>query len=596
MDRHVRNPGLVRLGHGVRRVEFVAGGVVGDGAGDASGLGAGERAHAPVDGARQPDDRQEVEVDGRAEHRGRGRLVVRLVGDAGRLVAGVERLEDQPLGHRVGLLDVVVAVVVGGHGVRPLIHQGVVAFLDRDGEPRHAGLAGVALAVSVGVEEHGAAHLVEPPDQDLVADVDLLAAAHGDVERVEDRLLWRVPEGQLIVAVGHVGDVERPVGAAAGQVHHLVVAAEVAQRHPGTGDRSGDAGTGHACGGQRHAALAADVGVGQHRATDDLAGVAPVEQRFRSDEAEVDVGNLLAADALLGVVAGVALLHPDVPVPVTFQGGGLRPGLSGGRNDLGGVPVGPEVLDGDIAVGVGDAFAGRPRRDPRLAVVEDDGPGGVSGVRSSVHVPGAERVAVVVHGHLAQHVRQVGGEAGQPAFRADLVGAVDRNRVVEDAQPDGAQWERVRLHRHRHVGALGTRDLKVRTVDLVTVRGHRDQVLTDRQLVEGLAAVQIALVTLSDDRDSARGVADRRPLAFVGEVRGAGDSCPRWQTVLHGIVRVADIVGGDEPSVAGHRIVLLDLWLGANSSRADHVQRDAALGRCGGSGRSPCRRHIGGQW
>ena len=200
-DRHVRDARLVALGHGVGRVELVAGGVVGDRADDPAVGARVVGLHAPVDLATEADDRQEVDVDEAAELRGRLGLVLALVGHAGGLVPGVEGLQDEPLAERVGLADVVGAVAVGGGGVGVLVHQRVVALADGQRELGDRLLTRVLLAVAVAVDEDGAVHVGEPADDHLVADVGHPAVLHLDVEAPQDVVLVVVPDGQLVGAV-----------------------------------------------------------------------------------------------------------------------------------------------------------------------------------------------------------------------------------------------------------------------------------------------------------------------------------------------------------------------------------------------------------
>src|SRR5882757_8409755 len=101
----------------------------------------------------------------------------------------------------------------------------------------------------------------------------------------------------------------------------------------------------------------------------------------------------------------------------------------------------------------------------------------MAGVRGAVLVLRAEGVAVVVGRDLAEHVGEVRGEVGDTVFGTDLVRTVDGDAVVEDADPDRPQGQRERLHAHRDGCGLATAYREMFTVDLVPVRGDRDQVL-----------------------------------------------------------------------------------------------------------------------
>ena len=153
---------------------------------------------APVEGARQADDRQDADVDALAENRGRLRLVVGLVGDTGRVVEVGVGLEDQPLGERVGVHHLVVAVAVGADRGRAAVHQGVLALAEREAEARHAGLVGVALPVAIEVVEDVPGELREPTRQAEDAHVDdgVRGVRDRHADQVEDVVLLVVPVGE----------------------------------------------------------------------------------------------------------------------------------------------------------------------------------------------------------------------------------------------------------------------------------------------------------------------------------------------------------------------------------------------------------------
>ena len=131
VDLQARDAGLVVLDRRLRRVDLVAGRAVADGADDAAVVTRGVRLDAPVEAAGEADDGQVADVDARAEHGRRRRLVVGLVGDAGGLPAVGVGLEHVELVERIGLVEVVVAGDVGQRDLRSLILDRVVAGLDR---------------------------------------------------------------------------------------------------------------------------------------------------------------------------------------------------------------------------------------------------------------------------------------------------------------------------------------------------------------------------------------------------------------------------------------------------------------------------------
>src|SRR6202008_3153431 len=135
---------------------LVARGVVEDGADDAAVRPRRVRLDAPVDAAGQADQVERVYVDAGAHDRRRRRLVVRLVGDAGRLIAGVVDLLDHPRAEGVRLAEQVVTVRVGRVGRGALVLQRVVPGAQGDREVRDARLPGILLAVAVLVVEDGA--------------------------------------------------------------------------------------------------------------------------------------------------------------------------------------------------------------------------------------------------------------------------------------------------------------------------------------------------------------------------------------------------------------------------------------------------------
>ena len=246
---------------------------------------------------------------------------------------------------------------------------------------------------------------------------------------------------------------------------------------------------------------------------------------------------------------------------------------------------------------VADTPAGRPGGvdDRPVGVgVEEDRTGAVGVL---VPVDRAQRVAVVVDAHRTEDVGQVRGEAAQALLRVHLVRRVDGGVVVVDREPQRRQGERRRVHRHHHLlGPAGDRE--VRAVDLEAVRGHRDEVLPGGQVVERRGVVEVALVTLGDDRREAGGVAGRGPHARVGVVRvGAAALGGRRQALLGPRVGrragVAGVVDVDEPPVLLDGVVLVDeARSGVDRAGALHVQGDApgAAGRGGRRG----RRRSGG--
>ena len=205
---------LVVLGARLGRVVLVAGAVVADGADDAAVLVSGVRLHAPVDFTGEADDREHVEVDLARKERRRRRLVVGPERDAGRLVAGVERLEHHELRKRVDLIEVVLAVFVRRLALLALVVQRVVATSHRQIEPGHADFPGLAevvlavavqvgvvlLAVAVRVDEDRAADVGEPTGEAERADVGVLAGHHVDLGGGDDEVLLLIEHRDDVLA------------------------------------------------------------------------------------------------------------------------------------------------------------------------------------------------------------------------------------------------------------------------------------------------------------------------------------------------------------------------------------------------------------
>ena len=375
-------------------VDLVAEAVVGDRTDDAAALAGSVRLHAPVEPARQAQDRQDVDVDLRGVDGRLGRLVVGLVGDAGGLVPGVERLDDHELAERVHLAEVVPAVLVRDRLGGALILQRVGAAAHRDEEVRHALLAGVAAAVAVVVEEDGPGDLGEPARQGLGAHVAGLARLDGQLVQGEDAILGLVPHRDLVGAIGHSADLERSVRIGRAGVDGLVVGRERAtrearQRDPTVLDGAIDPRT-------SGTDLVAVVGLPADRGRVDAAysesafdrpgegrvdgpgwsdacvGVDPLvrgaeavgAQVLLLDEAEVDPWHALAAHDQLGVKASCPFLDPVVPVVAAFERGRLDPaGFTGHRqiwrHDGHGVAVGADVGDRHLTGAVADALRRR---------------------------------------------------------------------------------------------------------------------------------------------------------------------------------------------------------------------------------------------
>ncbi len=89
-------------------------------------------------------------------------VVVGGVREPGALVAGVVGLEDQELTERVGLAEVVLALVVGVRRIVALVLNRVATGADAEAEVGHTRLVGVVEAVTVEVVEHRAGELGEP--------------------------------------------------------------------------------------------------------------------------------------------------------------------------------------------------------------------------------------------------------------------------------------------------------------------------------------------------------------------------------------------------------------------------------------------------
>ena len=128
----------------------------------------------------------------------------------------------------------------------------------------------------------------------------------------------------------------------------------------------------------------------------------------------------------------------------------------------------------------------------------------------------AQRVAVHVRAHLAEHVVQVADESLE-GLVAGVVGTVGGSHVLEHLALDGGVGQRHRLELHRHRGGVVERDREVRAVELVAVGEHRDEVLA---VVELQARGQGVLVALRDDRRGVRGGVEGGPVTGLGVVVG----------------------------------------------------------------------------
>ena len=363
-------PGCQSSAAAYRGSQLVAGGVVGDRTDDAAvarvdavGAGGVVGVHAPVHGAAEADDVEGADVDAGALDGGRGRLVVGLVGDPGRVEGVAVGLHDRPaeLAERVAALEAVVAVGVRRDGGLPAVHEGVVTLAHRQREVRDALLAGVLDPVAVGVVEDVAGVLRPPAGHRHRAHGDGLAARDGHLLEGEQVVLRLVPPGQRVVAVGHAADVEPAVGARLADPDGLVAVLQVAERQPGVRDRALDLGAGEAVVEVVDATLRRDVVQRAHDPSGDVAGRAGVQRLpvlGRPGVAEQRGGHGLAREHELGVVPGRALHHPGVPVVVALERGGLHPvdRVALRRRDVLRVAVRAHVRVRHDAVGVADAL------------------------------------------------------------------------------------------------------------------------------------------------------------------------------------------------------------------------------------------------
>ena len=370
LDVDARNTGLPVLHRGVLRVEFVAGGVVADGADDAAvaGIDAVRCAgwvigvHAPVQLPGEADDGQRADVNATADELAgcitlngngcRDRLVVGLKGGPRGVIAIVVGLHHQPLRHGVGTLELVVTGAVGFHRGGTAIHERVLSLAHGKSEVGHAWFARVFHTVAVGIAEDVTIEKRPPAVDRNNAHVDGFAVADGDVLQVEDVVLRLVPPGQRVVAVGNVRDVEGTVDVALADPHRGVAVGEVGERKPWLGDGVIDLGTAKAAE-DLAGCLGGATGRGHvHMNTVNNALDVPGTRSHcvgLLHEAEHNARERLAALDEFGVKAGGAFHHPGVPVVVTFKGGGLDPRVLAcaqcGWNDLQRVAVRSKVGD-----------------------------------------------------------------------------------------------------------------------------------------------------------------------------------------------------------------------------------------------------------
>ena len=596
-DRDAGDAGLPVLDGRIAGVELVAGGVVADRADDAAvaGIEAEGRTgrvvgmHAPVELARQADDRQHADVDPSAQHRGRGGLVVGLVSHAGGVVAVAVGLFDEPLGHRVGALEAVVAVGVGGDQRRATIHQRVLSLAHRQGEVGHPGLAGVLDAVAVVVVEDVAVDLRPPAVDGQDAHVDDLAAGDADVDQVEDVVLRLVPPGEGVVAVGHVRDVEGAVGVSLAHVYggvELGCAGQCGQSDPRLVDRRVDLGAGESAedlAGLANATLGGHVHVDAVDDTLDLTGSGSRRQCGGRNEPEEDGRERLAALGELGVEAGRAFHDPCIPVVVALERGGLHPVGAVWRRCGERVAVRPEVRERQHACGVAEALSARVCGVRRRGVVRCNQLGLVDDVvgrepADLFDVVRADRVAEHVGDDLAEVVLDLAGEPGEAVLDRQVGCAVDRRDVFEDLRLDRGGRQRRGLQLNVDRVGVGHRHREVHTVELEAVGEHGDQVAAVGQRRQGgnPACTEVALVALGVDRRRG-GDAHRGPvttLRIPGVARRASGRAPRLVRVLLGRAGVVDV---DDVLERGDRVTLDDrrprLGALAGDVQREHVGR-----------------------
>ncbi len=306
-------------------------------------------------------------------------------------------------------------MLVGGGDDRAVVVEGVRALADRHQLVRDARLAGILLAVAVGVREDGAVDPGPPLREAQGVQVGLLALPDGDVLRVEDVVLVEVPDREHVVAGGDVRDVELAGCERVGRVllverlrpdrlvllGNLLARGQHVRRHVECGQR--DPQLLHRSDLVLHRLLVlADV-VAVHRVTrvrERLDHVAVDRARGRTRDGQAVLlahparhrhGGLLAAVDQLVVEAVVAGVDPGVPVVGALERGRLRPRrvvvlrVVGPvavvrRRDHRGPAAGAEVADRDVAgVGVGVARLGVGQRERAGAADAAACPGSASG-------------------------------------------------------------------------------------------------------------------------------------------------------------------------------------------------------------------------
>ena len=419
LDRHARDAGLVVLGGGQAGVELVARRREVDDARDAAVLVAhvGYPAEVQLGAVRLERALGEQQIAAKlAGEAGEDGLVLVAQGAAGPLAVPEADLGDLELAQLADLLgEHIVPVAVGERG----LEDAAVAPADIEVDSGDADFAiladavlgrahGVAVGVEAVVGEDGAGEPAEPArdaEAALAVDVDgvqvdVLAGADGHQREADDPVEVEVPERQRVDAGWDALDHEVPLRADGSRVDLLLAGwgrvdrrAAVGQRHValrGRGDRLAER--------QGVERRPAEPGA---RVAGDRARSGRLERHLLDEPEPERRARCLDQRLAAGTEAVVALHQPGVDDGLALERRGLDPAVAVGRDDLDLVLAGREVLDPDVAVGVGDAL------------------------------PAAERLVVDVDDDLPDGVLEDDVEAGQAGFERNVGRAVDRAVVLE---------------------------------------------------------------------------------------------------------------------------------------------------------------------
>ena len=226
-----------RFHSGQRRIVFSARGVEEDGTGDAAVFTWGVRLHAPIQPARLADDGHHADIDAFTQNGCFFGLIKRLVGETGHSVLWCIRFQHQPVVVGVHVFVFVVTIRSGGHQNTATIHFGIVAFSQENGIFADAHFTGVAPAVFVFINKDVAMYVGEPTGDKKDTHVYNFAVNDRDLHQIEDVQLWTIPVGELVVAIGYVGDDKAAVDITLAYPNGRIATLQIAQSNPRVGNR-----------------------------------------------------------------------------------------------------------------------------------------------------------------------------------------------------------------------------------------------------------------------------------------------------------------------------------------------------------------------